>query len=91
MCGFRANSVVLKMLIHARGNLLCFAVELGFFLKYHPMPFTTTVVTRPATVEYKPLRFSTDVAPARPTGVVWSCVWCLRRIGSENGFDLYEI
>ena len=61
----RTRLVVLKMLIQAPGNLLCFAVELGFFLRDHPTPFTTTVATGPATVEYKQHRTSTvHVAPA---------------------------
>ena len=65
-CGLRANPVVLKkMLIKAPGNLLCFAVELGFYLRDLPTPFTTTTVaTGPATVEYKQHRVSTaHVAP----------------------------
>ena len=56
---FQANSVVPKMLIQGPGNLLCFAVELGFFLRDHSTPFTTTVATGPATAEYKRHRIST--------------------------------
>ena len=76
VCVFeRTRLVVLKMLIQAPGNLLCFAVELGFFLRDHPTPFTTTVSTGPATVEYKQHRTSTVyVAPTPLTWVVLSCV-----------------
>ena len=66
VCGFRANSIVLEMLIQAPGNLLCFAVELGFFMRDHPTPFTTTVATGPATVEYKQHRISTAHVAAAP-------------------------
>ena len=58
--------VVLKMLMQPPGDLLRFAVELGFFLRDHPTPFTTTVATGPATVEYKQHRISTAHVAAAP-------------------------
>ena len=74
------------MLIQGPGNLLCFAVELGFFLRDHPTPFTTTVATGPATAEYKQHRISTAyVGAVTPLiGVVLSCVWCLSHLGAET-------
>ena len=76
---------VLKMLIQAPGNLLlCFAVELGFFLRDDPTPFTTTVAAGPATAECKQHRISTLLMLAphpADRGCVVVCVvfkpsWC---------------
>ena len=56
----------MKMLIHAPGNMLSFAVELGFFLRDHTTPFTTTVAAGRAPVDYKQHRIPTAQVGAAP-------------------------
>ena len=68
----------MKMRIQAPGNLLCFAVELGFFLRDRPTPFTTTVAaTGLATGEYQQNRVSTAHVAAAPGGQGFCVVVCV--------------
>ena len=73
------------MLIEAPGNLLCFAVELGFFLIDHPTLFTTKVATGHATVSYNQHRiFTGHVATAPRSQVCVVVCGVLSHLGSEN-------
>ena len=74
--GFRANSVVLKMLIQAPGNLLCFAVELCFFLRDHSRRSRLRYLSRPPRLNTSSIVFLHLMLPPHPAhrGCVVVCV-----------------